>query len=68
MSAMKMSWRTEGGRLICRWSEVRERVQYKPRCMQDPSTYVDRKNVQKERGKDRCVSDHTCLTAESFSV
>jgi hypothetical protein len=42
---MKMSWQTETDRLVCRWSEVGERVQYNPRWIQDASRNVLRKNV-----------------------
>jgi hypothetical protein len=34
---MKMSWRTETGRLLCRWSEAGEHIQYNPRWIQDAS-------------------------------
>jgi hypothetical protein len=42
---MKMSWQTETDRILCRWSEVGERVQYNPRWVQDASRDVDMKNV-----------------------
>src|SRR6516225_10857103 len=42
---MKMSWQTETDRLVCRWSEVGERVQYNPRWIQDASRNVPGKNV-----------------------
>ena len=34
---MKISWQTENDRLVSRWSEEGERVQYNPRWMQDAS-------------------------------
>ncbi len=37
---MKMSWQTEADRLACRWSELEERIQYKPRWIQDASNDV----------------------------
>jgi len=37
MSEMKMSWQTETDRLVCRWSEVGERVQYNPLWIQNAS-------------------------------
>ena len=42
---MIMSWQTEGDRLVCRWSEVGEHVQYNPRWIQDASRSVHQKNV-----------------------
>ena len=44
MSAMKMSWQTETGRLLCRWSEAAERVQYDSCWIQDASREVHLKN------------------------
>jgi hypothetical protein len=44
-SVMKMSWQTEADRLVCRWSEVGERIHYKPRWIQDVSRNVHRENV-----------------------
>ena len=40
VSAMKISWQTENDRLVSRWSEEGERVQYNPRWMQDASRNV----------------------------
>jgi hypothetical protein len=34
---MKSSWQTETGHLACRWSEIGQRAQYKPRWMQESS-------------------------------
>jgi hypothetical protein len=45
VSAMKVSWQTETDRLVCRWSEAGERVQYNPRWVQDASRNVHKKNV-----------------------
>jgi len=46
VSAMKMSWQTETGRLVCRWrSEVGQYVQYDPHWMQDASRSIHRENV-----------------------
>ena len=30
MSRLKMSWNTEGGRLVCRWIELKEREKGAP--------------------------------------
>ena len=45
VTAMKMSWRTETGRLVCRWSKVGQRVRYNPRWIQDASRNVQMKSV-----------------------
>ena len=42
---MKISWRVESDRLVCRWSEEGERVEYSPGWMQDASSNVSRKKV-----------------------
>lgn len=42
---MRLSWQTETSRLVCRWSELGERVRYNPRWLQDASRDVHRKNV-----------------------
>jgi hypothetical protein len=34
---MRSSWQAEDGHLACRWSEVGQRVRYKPRWMQETS-------------------------------
>jgi len=42
---MEMSWQTETDRVVCRWSEVGERIQYNPVWIQDASSNVHRKNI-----------------------
>jgi hypothetical protein len=42
---MKTSWQTETDHLICRWSEVGERIQYNPPWIQDASRDVHRRKV-----------------------
>ena len=37
LSAMRSSWQTETGHVVCRWSKARQRVQYHPQWMQDTS-------------------------------
>jgi len=37
---MKLSWQTEIGHLVCRWSQFGERVQYNPPWIQDTSRDV----------------------------
>jgi len=32
---MSMSWRTETGHMVCRWSEVGKGLEYNPRWIQD---------------------------------
>jgi len=44
-NASKMSWQTETEGLVCRWSEVGERVQDNSHWIQDASRNVHRKNV-----------------------
>ena len=34
---MNVSWKTALGNLICRWSELGQRVQYRPRWMEETS-------------------------------
>jgi len=34
---MTVSWKTQTGKLACRWSEVGQRVQYHPHWMQQAS-------------------------------
>jgi hypothetical protein len=34
---MKSSWQIETGHLVCRWSEVGQRVKYNPHWMQEAS-------------------------------
>jgi hypothetical protein len=34
---MRLSWQMETGHLVCRWSEVGQRVQYNPLWMQETS-------------------------------
>ena len=34
---MKSSWQMETGHLVCRWSEIGQRVQYNPPWMQEAS-------------------------------
>ena len=45
VSAMKMSWQTEAVRLVCRWSELGERVPYNSRWIQDASRIVHGRDV-----------------------
>jgi hypothetical protein len=45
LNATKASWKMEADRLVCRWSEAGERVQYNPPWMQNASIDVYRKSV-----------------------
>jgi hypothetical protein len=45
MNSMKMSWQTEADRLVCRWFEVGEHLQYNPCWIQDTSTNGDTKKA-----------------------
>ncbi len=45
VSAMKTSWETETDRLVCRWSDVGERVPYNPPWIEDAARNVHEKNV-----------------------
>jgi len=45
VSTLKMSWQTQTDYVVCRWSEVVERIQYNPRWVQDASRDIDRKSV-----------------------
>jgi len=45
MIVMKVSWQTEADRLVCRWSEAGERVQYDPRWIRDAPRDVQGRNV-----------------------
>ena len=53
---MEMSWLTETDRLVCRWSEVGERLQYNPPWIQGASRNVDQQDVS------RSVPDFTRLS------
>jgi hypothetical protein len=44
-SGMKMSWQVDTDRLVCQWSEVEERVQYKPLWVQGVSGNAHTENV-----------------------
>ena len=39
---MRMSWQTDAGHIVCRWSEMWERVQNKPGWMHDFSRDIHR--------------------------
>ena len=42
---MKTLWQTKAGSLVCRWSEVEERVRYNPHWIQEASTSIRRENL-----------------------
>jgi hypothetical protein len=42
---MKMAWQTETGHLTCRWSGAGERIEYRPRWMQEASRDIRGENV-----------------------